>query len=318
MFKRFLLSFALLFCMTGAGAWQPDRAIKIVVPYPAGGATDNVVRTIQAPLSKQLGVPVIVENMPGANGVVGSVHVAKSKPDAHTLVLIVASSHTIAPNLKTNLPYDTIRDFTPIAMISSEPLLLVTATKSPFNTVPELIAYAAKNPNRVNYGSWGVGSAPHLAGELLFSTGRAQATHVPYSGIAPATMATINGEVTVLFGGVATLMPHVTSGSLKILGTANTERIFPTVPAISEQYPGFNVYTWFGLAGPANLPSEAVTQLNLAINRVLSDAEVRDIYNKQGRSVLVTTPKQMRDFLISDRQRWAQVIQNANIPKSDM
>src|SRR5690349_3705555 len=243
----------LLLTATAASAF-PDRPIKIVVPFTAGGAVDVVARIIAPKLTDLLGQPVIIENRGGAGGVVGAGVVAKSAADGYTLLLGTVSTHGTNVSVYTNLAYDPVRDFAPVVLLSQSPLMMVTRPNLPAQSVSEFIALARKEPGKLSFASYGPGSINHLAAELFNRMAKTEANHVPYRGSAPALTDLMSGQVDYMFDGVSTSSGHVQSGRIRLLGIASLTRtpVMPDAPTIAESgLPGFDVPVWFGLFAPA-------------------------------------------------------------------
>ena len=261
--RRFLSALLLLPCLAFAQAY-PARPVRIIVPYPPGGATDVMARVIAQQFSQSWPQRVVVENKPGASGSIGSDLVAKSAADGYTL-LMQGTQHAINLSLYKQLPYDTLRDFTPVAYIGATPFLLVVHPSVPANSVAELIAYIKARPGGANYGSSGVGGAAHLAGEIFKTVAGVQLTHIPYKGAAPAMADLLGGQVPIVFDPIPTSLAHVRAGKLKALGITSAQRsaLVPEVPTVAESgLPGFAVSAWFGLYAPAATPRDIVDKLN--------------------------------------------------------
>jgi tripartite-type tricarboxylate transporter receptor subunit TctC len=256
----------------------PTKPIRLVVPFPAGGATDIFARTLSQKLAEKIGSPVVVENKPGAGGTLGSDLVAKSPADGYTLLLATSSTHSIGPNLNPKMPYDAVRDFAPIAQVGNAPSIMLVPNSSPAKTIQEWIDYAKKNPGRLNYASSGNGTIVQLTAELFKSQAGLFVVHIPYKGTALAMPDLISGKIDVLFDSLPTGLPHVKDGRLRALGVTSAQRtsMAPGLPAISEVLPGYESNTWFGLFGPAGVRPEIVNRVNAAAMQALADPEVKD------------------------------------------
>lgn len=296
-----------------AGAAYPERPIQMILGYPPGGSADAVARPLSLLLSKNLGVPVVVEYRPGAGSAIGTQAVARAAPDGYTVGLVLAA-HAINPSLY-KLAYDTDKDFTPVGKVASLPLALYVNSQFPAKTVGELIAYAKANPGKVSMASSGNGNTSHLAIELFASSAGVEVLHVPYRGGGPAQTATMGGEVSGLFDGPHSLQ-MVDTGRVRVLGFASAERLAlaPDVPTIAEAgLPGFGVSGWYGLLAPANTPRDVVTRLNTALNEVLRGPEFAKLVEPLGYIVTPSTPQEFGDYIVEERERWAKVIRDANI-----
>ena len=291
----------------------PSRPIRLLVGFPPGGPVDVTSRTIAEKLSESLKQPVIVEHMPGANGVIASGAIAKATPDGYTL-LMGASTIPIQASLLKNLPFDTARDIEPIAMVGRAPLVLVVNTKLPVNSVAELVALAKAQPGKHSYANPSNGSANHLAAELFKMASGTDFVNIPYKGGSPAETDLMGGHVTMLFGAAPSTLPHVRAGRMRALAITTPDRspVAPDIPTMAESgYPGFDVSTWYGVMGPAGLPRSIITRLNTEVNKAAVEARER-----LGRLALAPapgTPEQFRDFMRSEQTRWAKVIRDASI-----
>ena len=276
---------ALLLVTASAASAFPDRPIKIVVPFTAGGAVDVVARIITPKLSELLGQPVIVENRGGAGGVVGAGVVAKSSADGYTLLLGTVSTHGTNVSVYTNLSYNPVRDFTPVILLSESPLMMVTRPNLPAKTVSEFIALARGEPGKLSFASYGPGSINHLAAELFNRMAKTETNHVPYRGSAPALTDLMSGQVDYMFDGVSTSSGHVGSGRIRLLGIASLTRtpVMPDAPTIAESgLPGYDVPVWFGLFAPAGTEPSIVDAINKATNMALAMPDVKEAFAKLG------------------------------------
>lgn len=297
-----------------AHAEYPERPIQLIVGYPPGGSADVVARPLSVLLSKKLGVPIVVENRPGAGSSIGTQAVARANPDGYTVGLVLAA-HAINPSLYKNLPYNTEKDFAPVGKIADLPMALYVNSQFPAKTVGELIAYAKANPGKVTLASSGNGNTTHLAIELFATSAGIDLLHVPYKGGGPAQTAALGGEVSGLFDG-----PHslnmVQSGRVRVLGFASKDRLSlaPEVPTISEAgLPGFQVSGWYGLVAPAGTPQPVIDKLNSALNEVLKGADFPKTVEPLGYIVTPSTPAEFGTFVTDETARWKKVIQDANI-----
>lgn len=293
----------------------PTKPIRLIVPFPAGGATDLFARTLSQKMGEKLGTTLIVDNKPGAGGAIGSDAAAKSTPDGYTLLLATTSTHSIGPAIYSKLPYDTVRDFTPIVHVGDAPSIMLVPNNSPAKTVQEWIDYARKNPGKLNYASSGNGTIVQLTAELFQSQAGISVLHIPYKGTALAIPDLISGKIDVLFDALPTGMPHVRDGRLRALGVTSLKRspLAPDLPPIADTLPGFESNTWFGLYGPKGMPADLVTRINTAANQSLSDPEVRDKLAKLGISPATSTPAQFASMVAEDAAKWKKIIVDRKI-----
>jgi tripartite-type tricarboxylate transporter receptor subunit TctC len=292
-----------------AQAAYPNRPIRLVVPFPAGGATDIFARAVSAKLGERLGTNVIVDNKPGAGGVIGSDIAAKAPADGYTLLLATSSTHSIGPSLQ-KLPYDAIADFTPIVHVGNAPSIMVVPKNAPARNVKEWIDYARKNPGKLNYASSGPGTIVHLTAEYFKAQTGTFLVHIPYKGTALAMPDLISGKIDLMFDALPSALPHVKEGRVKALGITSLKRwpLLPDVPAIAETVPGFESNTWFGLYGPKGLPADIVAKVNAGVNQALQDADVRDRLAKLGIEPIGGTPQQFTKMTEADRAKWKRII----------
>ncbi len=297
------------------GIAYPTKPIRLVVPFPAGGATDIFARTLSQKLAEKIGSAVVVENKPGAGGTLGSDLVAKSPTDGYTLLLATSSTHSIGPNLNPKMPYDAVRDFTPIAQVGNAPSIMLVPNSSPAKTIQEWIDYAKKNPGRLNYASSGNGTIVQLTAELFKSQAGLYVVHIPYKGTALAMPDLISGKIDVLFDSLPTGLPHVKEGRLRALGVTSAQRtsMAPGLPAIAEVLPGYESNTWFGLFGPAGVRPEIVNRVNAAALQALADPEVKDKLLRLGIEPIGTSPMQFATMLSAESAKWKKIISERKI-----
>jgi tripartite-type tricarboxylate transporter receptor subunit TctC len=294
----------------------PSRPIKLVLPQPAGGAVDLIARTLGDRLSEQMKQPVVVENMPGANGSLAGAAVARAAPDGHTLFMAVDSNLVVNPTLYKNLNYDPFRDFIPISLVARLFTVLVANPKAPFSNVPELIAYAKANPGKLNYAGIGIGSGMHLGMELFKFMTKTEINHVPYRGTAPAVTAVVAGEVEIMLTGPPAAKSMSEGGKLKLLAAASPRRLplMPDVPTIDEQgVTGYELAAWFGLLAPAGTPKPIVERLSAEVSTAAHDQRFADRMTQQGLQVVGSTPDEMLTIMRADTRKWADLIQAAGI-----
>lgn len=293
----------------------PAKTVRLVVGFPAGGPVDTLARAIAEKLSKSMGGQFVVENIAGATGIIGNDRVAKSAPDGYTL-LMGASTIPIQASLNKNLPYDTIRDFTPIAYIGDSPLLVVVPPSLPVNNLRDLISYLKTNNGKLSYASPGTGSANHLAGELMKTMTGLSVTHIPYKGGAPAEIDVMGGHVTYLFGSFTTALPLARSGRLKAIAVSTDTRspAAPDIPTIAESgLTGFSVGTWYGLMAPGNMPTDLVERLNQEVNNALLQPDLQARLASFGMQPRPQTASQFSNFLKKEVDKWAAVIKGAGV-----
>ena len=298
-----------------AQAW-PQKPVRIIVPYPAGGTSDILARTVSVKLGEIWGQSVVVENKPGANGNVGADFVAKSPPDGYTILLADVGAIAISPSVYTTLGFDPTKDFSPVTMVAYSPHILAVNPNVPVKSVKELIEYSKAQKGKLNYAASSVGSAPHLAGiDFAMRTGT-QWAYIPYKGGAQAITDVVGGQAEVLFNGMLATYPHVKSGKLKILAVSSAERMpsIPDVPTVAESgVPGFQTGSWQGVLAPPNTPRPIVDKINADLIKVLGDQATRDKLSDQGAIVRTQTPEQMQAFIRDETARWAKVVKAANV-----
>jgi tripartite-type tricarboxylate transporter receptor subunit TctC len=299
---------------TGAAAQPyPRKSIRIVVPFPPGGGTDVMARIIAQKLNESWQQPVIIDNRPGASGIVGSELVAKSAADGYTL-LVQGTQHAINLSLYKKMPFDTLRDFAAVAYIASAPFLLVVHPSVPANSVGELIAYIKAKPGGLNYGSSGLGGGAHLAGEIFKTAAGVQLQHIAYKGGAPALVDLLGGQVPMVFDPIPTSITHVRGGKIKALAITSTKRstLMPELSTVAESgIPGFDVVAWFGLYAPAAMPKEITTKLNVEVNRILRLPEVKEKFAGLGAESNPMTTDQFALHLRAEISKFAKAIKDS-------
>ena len=299
---------------TGAQAW-PQRPVRIVVGFPPGGGIDVVARLLAVKLTDSFGQQVVVDNRPGANGILGTEIVARATPDGHTLFIGTTGNLSVNPVLFSKLPFNMERDFAPVMQTSSVPFLIYTHPKVPAKSLDELIAYVKANPGKVNYYSSGNGGLPHLASELLNNLAGITAIHVPYKGSAPGFNDLLGGQVQFGFDAVPIGLQHVKSGRVRAIATTGPARLafLPEVPAANETLKGFEVVNWYGIVAPAGTPARAIERLHSEIVKAMNIPELREKLIAQGTDPVDSNPKAFGAFMKAESAKWARVIKAANI-----
>ena len=303
---------ALLAPLAAAQAW-PDKPVRVIVSVPAGATPDITARMITPALSQHFGQQFIVDNRGGAGGLIGAELVANAAPDGYTLFVSSPGALTILPHLR-KVPYDTLRDFAPVSLISVGPFLLITHPSVPVKSVKELIALARSQPGKLNYASAGNGVANHLAMELFKQMAGVDITHVPYKGAPQAVTDVLAGHMNMMFNSIPPVLPHVRSGRVRVLGIASSKRSpqLPDVPTISEAgVPGFEAVNWFGLFAPAKTPKSIVARLNQAVVKAVNTPEVRSQFEAVGADSVGNTPEEFAAFMRRDMAMYAKVVKLA-------
>ncbi|ATR20997.1 Extra-cytoplasmic solute receptor [Roseomonas mucosa] len=298
-----------------AAANYPDRPIRVIVPFGAGGTTDLVARLVGQTMSKRLGQPVVVENRAGAGGNIGSDVCAKSTPDGYTLCVGTISSHAINASIYPKMPFDSQKDFAPVALLATQPNILVVANNVPASNVTELVALMKAKPGSFDYGSSGVGTSIHLAGVLFLQMTGTDAVHVPYRSSGQIMTEMLGGSLPMSFDNFSSAWPHVRDGRLKAIGVGSRERmkVAPDVPAVAETLPGFESLSWHGLFAPAGTPPAIVEKLNREALASVRSPEVMARYEELGISSSSFTPAEFKDFVAAETKRWGDVARAANV-----
>lgn len=294
----------------------PTQPIKLMVPYPPGGGADIFARTMANALASEVKQPVVVENKPGANGIIGTEAAARSSPDGYTILLGNIGPNAINQALYPNLPYDSIGDFAPVTLIGYTTHVLAVNPKLPVKSVKELIDLAKKSPSRLNYASSGLGGSPHLAAELFGLTTGTKLIHVPYKGATPGNSDLIAGHVDLTFNTLPPLLAFIKSGQVHALAVTSSTRssLLPDVPTMSEAgVPGYDVKTWYGIFAPAKTPNDVINRLNQAFAKILNSKEVRTQLEGQGYEVATSTPKEFSDMVRTEVKKWRHVVQEADV-----
>ena len=306
-------------CLFGAGAapaaGYPDKPITVINPWTAGGPADTVARPILQKLSARLGQPVVMENKPGANGVIGSAFVARAAPDGYTLLFSHVGPVTISPAVQKDMPYDSVRDFKPITQVVSAPLVLLVRPSLPIHDLKELVEYARANPGKLTYGSVGPGSTTHLAGEILSSMAGVKLLHVPYKGAAPVINDMLGGSIEMTFLNIAGSISYVKAGQLRAIAVTTLKRssLLPDLPTIAETYPGFEVNSWYGLMAPAKTPDDIVDLLQNQVAEIIRSPDIVELFARNGLAPEGTTPEQYARQIGTDLARWRDVVQTSGL-----
>ena len=296
-----------------AHAADPAR-ITIIVPYPAGGLSDTLARLTGKVLGQNLSIPVIVENKPGANGVLGLTAVANATPDGSTIGMVPASVMTVNPSLYKDMKVDTVRDITALTLAITLPNVLVVNPSVPATNMAELVEWLKKSPN-VTYGSMGMGSSAHLNGELLLRSAGLTMNHVPYKGSAPAMQDLIAGNIQMAFENLPVALPHIQSGRLRAIGVTSTEASpqVPEIPPIGKAIPGFEDNIWFGFIAPAGLPADVADRLNRELVRAIESEEVAGPMKSRGATITTSSRERMQAVVIADRDKWKKLVSERKI-----
>ena len=298
-----------------AGGSYPARPIRMIVPFPAGGATDILARALSQKLGEKIGQPVIVDNRPGAGGTIGADAATKAAADGYTLLLATSSTHSIGPAINPKISYSAEADFTPIGYVASSPNIVLVPNSSPAKTMREFIDHARKSPGRLNYASSGNGTIVHLTTEYFKAQSDTFILHIPYRGTALAMPDLISGKLDVLFDSFVTGMPHVKDSKLRALAVTSLKRtaLAPGLPTVSETLPGFDSVTWFGLYGPRGMPADLTGKINQALNAALADADVKDRFARLGAEPTGGTPQAFAAMVKADTAKWEKIIADRKI-----
>lgn len=297
--------------LSHAQSW-PERTVRVVIPFPPGGTLDKVGRMLAQRLGERLGRQVIVDNRAGSGGSIGTEATVRADPDGSTMLLHSGAIAT-EPALKKSLPYDALRDLAPVTTAVIGPFALVVNNDLPVKTVPELIAYMKANPNKLSFGSPGIGSSVHVSGELFKSMTGTQMTHVPYKGRAAAIPDLIGGQIQLMFDNMPSALPMAKEGKIRAVAqtTAKRSAAAPDVPTVAESLPGFEATTWFAVFGPANLPREVVAKLNAELKRVFSLPDVQARLKDIGLEPWISSPEELAKFQASEIVKWAKVVKDS-------
>lgn len=293
----------------------PSRPVRLLVPFAPGGTTDVVARVVGAKLAEVMGQPVVVDNRAGGSTIIGTEALARAAPDGYTIML-ATPDFTVNPSLQPKLPYDTLKDFAPIALIGTYPMVMVANADHKLASAGDVVAQAKARPGQINYASAGNGSMPHLCAEMFNSLAGVKLTHVPYKGNGPAVADLLAGHVSLLFTGGPAVASHVKSGKLKMLAVSTAKRhaSLPDVPTVAESaVPGYEVTAWFGFIAPAGVPQEVIARLNADISRALQAPEVRGKLSSLGAELSAGTPEAFGKLIRDEIDKWGRVVRAANI-----
>lgn len=317
--KTILAFLAAASCISAGVAWPappqafPSRPVRVIVPFPALGSVDAVMRLFQSRLSDQMDQPVVIDNRPGASGNIGTDLVARSVPDGHTL-LATTLPLVVNPSLFGKLPYDAVRDFTPVSLLAAEPFVLAVHPSLPASSVKEFIAYARVRQGELNYGSVGNGTNAHIAAELFKNRARLDIVHVPYKAGGPALAALLGGETQISFISVMAMVQHVRTGRLRALGVTSTRRspALPEIPTIAESgLAGYEFTSWYGVLAPRGIPFERVVALNGHFRNALHAPEMAERFAREGADIIASTPEEFGKHLGVELAKWARVVKEA-------
>ena len=307
---------AVLVAASALAQTYPSKPIRLIVPFAAGGGNDNIARLVGKRVSDSLGQPLVIDNRPGAGGVLGAELAAKAAPDGYTLFLGGVGSHALNPNLIEKLPYDPIKDFAPVELLAQAPLILVVHPSVPARDIAEFVAYARRNPGKLNFASNGNGTSAQLAAVMFESMARVDMVHVPYKGLAPALADLLSGQVQLMFSSVVAILPHVRVGKLRALAVTGTKRMasLPELPTVAESgFPGYEASSWYGILAPAGTPRGIVTKLNAELAKALAQPEVRNSLLAEGAEPMGGSPEAFAAHIRSEKERLGKLIRETKI-----
>lgn len=319
-FRKQILGFATLIALlvSASASWAagfPERTIKMVVPFAAGGSTDLVARLVASKMSDLLGQQIVVENVGGAGGNIGAAQVARAEPDGYTILMGTVATHALNPLILKTKPYDPQTDFAPISLLVIVPNVLVVNPQFPAKDIKELIALLKANPDKYVYASSGNGTPLHLSGELFKTMTGVTMEHVPYKGSGPALTDLLGNQVPMMFDNLPSSSGHIKSGTLRALGVTTKERVasFPDVPAIAETVPGYETYSWNALFAPAGTPPEVISALQQAAAKALQDPEVIERMGQFSATIVGSTPEQLSEHVKAELAKWAPIVKSSGI-----
>ena len=313
--RAFAATLIFVAALDAAAQVFPSKPVRIVIGFPPGGGIDIVARILAPRLTEALGQPVLVENRPGANGVVGMDLVAKAAPDGHTVMLGTLGTFSVNPSFYPNLPFNAETAFAPLTQLASVAFIVYANPSLPAKSIGELIAHARANPGKINFSSSGNGGLPHLAGEMFGAAAGLSMVHVPYKGSAPSIADVMGGQVQITFEAAAIGLQHIKSGKLRGLATTSARRLAfaPDIPTVAETLPGFEVVNWYGMAVPAGTPREAINRLHAKLVKAMALPDVREKMVAQGTDPVGSTPEAFGAFVKAESAKWIRVIRQANI-----
>jgi tripartite-type tricarboxylate transporter receptor subunit TctC len=302
-----------LFAGSAVAQSFPSKPIRLVMPYPPGGSSDILARPIANEMSKSIGQPVVIEYKPGAGSTIGADHIAKSAPDGHTLVMLL-TAHAINATLMPKLPYDTVRDFTPVTLAATLPLVAVVNAQSDIQNIPQLIAAAKASPGKLNYGSAGPGNTSHLSVEYFGSVVGGKFTHVPYKGSGPAVAGLLGREVDLMFDSLSSSLSQIQAGKFRAIGVSTSKRshVLPQVPTVQEQgVAGFDISVWYGIFAAANTPAPIVQRLNAEFVKAMAQPEARQRIEGFGYQIVGSSPAELDAHVKAEIARWGKVVKDS-------
>jgi tripartite-type tricarboxylate transporter receptor subunit TctC len=311
-----LLAVAALACGAAASAQPyPAKPIRVISPWAPGGPAEALARVVTVKMSETLGQPIVIESRGGANGEIGTASVAKSAPDGYTILLSHLGPTAISPALKKDLPYDPVKDFEPISQVVAGPTLLVVRNDLPVKSVKELVDYAKANDGKLSYGSVGIGSTTHLAGEMLNQTAGIETTHVPYKGSTPILVDLMGGRLEFAFVGISGSLQQARAGQVRAIAISTLTRSpsAPDIPAVAETLPGFELNSWYGMMAPAGTPKPIVVRLNQELVRALRIPDVVEWMKQNGLDPAPTTPEEHAAYIRAEIAKWSKIVQAARI-----
>jgi len=303
-------------CAASLAQGYPAKPVRLMVPFPAGGATDVLARAISQKAAEKLGQQIIIDNRPGAGGTIGSGQVAKAAPDGYTLLIATASTHSIGPIVNARIPYDVEHDFVPVGLVANTASVMMVPTTLPVKNLAEFIALAKAKPGQLNFGSSGNGTNSHLSGELLKAQAGVFITHIPYRGTGLVLTDMLAGQIHMLMDNFVTAQPHIRDGKLRVLGVTSLQRLpfLPEVPTLDEQgLKGFDVTNWFGIYAPRGTPADIAAVVNTAYNQALQDPEVLKRLQNLGATPMSGTPEYMAKVVAADTAKWRKLIRDRRI-----
>jgi tripartite-type tricarboxylate transporter receptor subunit TctC len=317
--KKFLLKTILSILLFNVGAalaqTYPSKPIRLIIPWASGGPAEALAREITSKMAPALGEPIVIESRAGANGEIGTAAVARAAPDGYTILLSHLGPTAISPALHKDLPYDPVKDFAPISQVVAGPTLLVVRNDLPVKSVPELIDYAKANPGKLSYGSVGVGSTTHLAGEMLNMAAGIETVHVPYKGSTPILVDLMGGRLAFAFVGISGSLAQARAGQIRAIAISTLKRSpsAPDIPAVAETLPGFELNSWYGMMAPAGTPRPIIERLNHELVRALQMPDVVEWMKKNGLDPAPTTPEEHAAYIKSEITKWAKAVKAAKI-----